>query len=50
MAGKVVFVDDGENILKTLQRLFMDTPYEIMTFQSPGKNQYGYRFYRGNPS
>jgi len=37
MAAKILFVDDEPHILNALNRLFMDEPYEIMTFGSPLK-------------
>ncbi|MEA3361125.1 MAG: response regulator [Thermodesulfobacteriota bacterium] len=35
MSEKVIFVDDEKHILKSLERLFMDEPYEISTMNSP---------------
>jgi len=35
MAAKILFVDDDSHILKALNRLFMNEPYEIITFESP---------------
>ncbi|MBC8276638.1 MAG: response regulator [FCB group bacterium] len=32
---KLVFVDDESSVLKSLERIFFDTEYEITTFQSP---------------
>jgi len=31
---KILFVDDEENVLRALKRLFMDEPYEVFTAQS----------------
>ena len=32
---KLVFVDDESSVLKSLERIFFDTDYQITTFQSP---------------
>ena len=37
MAAKILFLDDEPYILNALNRLFIDEPYEIMTFESPLK-------------
>lgn len=37
MTAKIIFVDDEPHILNSLNLLFMDEPYEIMTFDSPLK-------------
>ena len=35
--GKILFVDDEENILRSLQRLFMDEEVEVFTASSGAK-------------
>ncbi len=35
MTTKILFVDDEKDILKSLLRLFMDEPYEMVTFDTP---------------
>ncbi|MBU4228810.1 MAG: response regulator, partial [Proteobacteria bacterium] len=35
--GKILFVDDEENILRSLQRLFMDEEIEVFTASSGAK-------------
>ncbi|MEW6404406.1 MAG: HD domain-containing phosphohydrolase [Chloroflexota bacterium] len=37
MAKRILFVDDEANILKSIQRLIKDEPYEALTFDSPLK-------------
>lgn len=37
MAERIVFVDDEMSVLKSLNRLFMDEPYEIFVFSSPSE-------------
>lgn len=37
MTLRIAFVDDEPNTLKTLQRVFLDEPYEVLTFLNPGE-------------